>query len=82
MHGGRWANLALQGADLIVAVGARFDDRVTGRADDFAPAARIVHFDLDPREVGKIKAVEFPVVGELRDALGRTRRALRRPRAR
>jgi acetolactate synthase I/II/III large subunit len=81
IHGGRWANLALQGADLIVAVGARFDDRVTGNADAFAPAARIVHFDLDPREVGKIKAVEFPVAGELRDALGRTRRALRRPPA-
>ncbi|HEY0280596.1 MAG TPA: biosynthetic-type acetolactate synthase large subunit [Solirubrobacterales bacterium] len=81
MHGGRWANLALQRADVIVAVGARFDDRVTGNAAEFAAAARIVHFDLDPREVGKIKAVEFPVVGELRDALGRTRRALRRPPA-
>ena len=81
IHGGRWANLALQEADLIVAVGARFDDRVTGRADAFAPAARIVHFDIDPREVGKIKAAEFPVVGELGDALGRTRRALRRPPA-
>ncbi len=81
MHGGRWANLALQRADLIVAVGARFDDRVTGRADAFAPAARVVHFDLDPTEVGKIRAAEFPVVGELRDALERTRRALRGPAA-
>jgi acetolactate synthase I/II/III large subunit len=79
MHGGRWANLALQEADLIVAAGARFDDRVTGRADAFAPAARVVHFDIDPGEVGKIRHADFPVLGDLRDALRRTRRALRGP---
>jgi acetolactate synthase I/II/III large subunit len=81
MHGGRWANLALQEADLIVAAGARFDDRVTGRADAFAPAAEVVHFDIDPGEVGKIKRADFPVLGDLRDALRRTRRALREPPA-
>jgi acetolactate synthase-1/2/3 large subunit len=81
MHGGRWANMAMQQADLIVAVGARFDDRVTGRADAWAPAAQIVHFDIDPGEVGKIRHADFPVLGELRDALWRTRRALRQPAA-
>ena len=79
MHGGKWANWALNMADLIVAVGARFDDRVTGRVEEFAPAARVAHFDVDPKEIGKIRHAELPVLGDLRDAVARTRAELRRP---
>ena len=77
MHGGRWANLALNEADLVLAVGARFDDRVTGRLDRFAQGARIAHFDIDPGEIGKIRHVDFPVLGELGNSLRRLRTALR-----
>jgi len=77
MHGARWANLALAGADLVVAVGARFDDRVTGRLEDFAPGATIAHYDVDAVEIGKIRHAELPVHGPLRAALAQTRRALR-----
>ncbi len=77
MHGGKWANWALNMADLIVAVGARFDDRVTGRVEEFAPAAKVAHFDVDPREIGKIRHAELPVLGDLRDAVARTGRELR-----
>jgi acetolactate synthase I/II/III large subunit len=79
MHGGKWANWALNMADLVVAVGARFDDRVTGRVDEFAPAAKIAHFDVDPREIGKIRHADLPVLGDLRKALTRTREALAAP---
>jgi acetolactate synthase-1/2/3 large subunit len=79
MHGGKWANWALNMADLIVAVGARFDDRVTGRVDEFAPAAKVAHFDVDPREIGKIRHADLPVLGDLRDAVARTRDALVAP---
>jgi acetolactate synthase I/II/III large subunit len=72
MHGPRWANLALDRADLVLAIGARFDDRVTGRLDRFAPAARVAHFDVDPREIGKLRAVDLPVAGSLRTALEQT----------
>src|SRR5262249_5995152 len=72
MHGGKWANWALGMADLIVAVGARFDDRVTGRVDQFAPGAKVAHFDVDPGEIGKIRHADFPVLGDLRDAVART----------
>jgi acetolactate synthase-1/2/3 large subunit len=65
MHGGRWANLALNEADLILAVGARFDDRVTGPVEMFAPGAQVAHFDIDPREIGKLRHVDFPVLGAL-----------------
>ncbi len=64
MHGTRVANMAVMEADLIIAVGARFDDRVTGRVDRFAPRARIVHIDLDPAEIGKNVRVDIPIVGE------------------
>ncbi len=79
MHGGKWANWALNMADLIVAVGARFDDRVTGRVEEFAPAAKVAHFDVDPAEIGKIRHAELPVLGDLRDAVARTRDALAAP---
>jgi acetolactate synthase-1/2/3 large subunit len=65
MHGTRTANLALHEADLIIAAGARFDDRVTGRVDVFAPQAQVVHIDVDPREHGKIRHAEIPIAGPL-----------------
>jgi acetolactate synthase-1/2/3 large subunit len=77
MHGSRRANLALNGADLVLAVGARFDDRVTGRLDAFAPVARVVQLDVDPREVGKIRRADVALVGDLRGSLRALRAALR-----
>ena len=79
MHGGKWANWALNMSDLLIAVGARFDDRVTGRVEEFAPAAKVAHYDIDPREIGKIRHAELPVLGDLRDAVARTRLALAAP---
>lgn len=79
MHGGKWANWALNMSDLLIAVGARFDDRVTGRVEEFAPVAKVAHFDVDPREIGKIRHAELPVLGDLRDAVTRTRLALSGP---
>ncbi len=64
MHGTRVANWAMDEADLIVAIGARFDDRVTGAVDEFAPHAKIVHIDIDPTEIGKIIDVHVPLVGD------------------
>ena len=64
MHGTAYANLALDNADLIVCIGARFDDRVTGDVSKFAPNARIVHIDVDPAEIGKVVRVDVPVVGD------------------
>jgi acetolactate synthase-1/2/3 large subunit len=69
MHGTVAAVAALQKADLIVALGSRFDDRVTGRLSSFAPNAAIVHADIDPAEIGKNKAVDVPIVGDLREVL-------------
>ncbi len=67
MHGNVAAVAALQRADLIVAIGARFDDRVTGRLDSFAPGATIVHADIDPAEISKNRVADVPIVGEARD---------------
>ncbi len=69
MHGTVPAVLALQEADLIVALGARFDDRVTGKAALFAPNAQVVHVDIDPAEISKIRTADVPIVGDLRDVL-------------
>ncbi|QTE28690.1 acetolactate synthase large subunit [Pengzhenrongella sicca] len=69
MHGTVTAVAALQKADLIVALGARFDDRVTGKLSSFAPNATVVHADIDPAEIGKNKAVDVPIVGDLREVL-------------
>ncbi|MGI5340221.1 acetolactate synthase large subunit [Streptomyces sp. CA-181903] len=69
MHGSVAAVTALQKADLIVALGARFDDRVTGRLDSFAPHAKIVHADIDPAEIGKNRAADVPIVGDAREVL-------------
>ena len=75
MHGTVPAVLALQEADLLISLGARFDDRVTGKAALFAPNAKVVHVDIDPAEIGKIRAADVPIVG---DAEGRARRPDRR----
>ncbi len=69
MHGTAYANNAVQTADLIIAVGARFDDRVTGRIDEFAPDAKIVHIDIDPSSVSKNVEVDIPVIGDAREIL-------------
>ncbi len=69
MHGTVPAVLGLQEADLIIALGARFDDRVTGKASEFAPNAKIVHVDIDPAEIGKIRAADVPIVGDVKDVL-------------
>lgn len=69
MHGTVPAVLALQEADLIVALGARFDDRVTGKASLFAPHAQVVHVDIDPAEISKIRTADVPIVGDVREVL-------------
>ncbi len=69
MHGTVPAVLALQEADLLVSLGARFDDRVTGKAALFAPNAKVVHVDIDPAEISKIRMADVPIVGDVRDVL-------------
>lgn len=69
MHGTYTATTAMQKADLLIAVGARFDDRVTGDPEHFAPDARVIHVDVDPAEIGKIRSVEVPIVGDARAVL-------------
>src|SRR3954454_6824670 len=69
MHGWKHVNRAIQSADLLIALGMRFDDRVTGNVRTYAPYARIVHVDIDPSEIGKNVAVEVPIVGDARRVL-------------
>jgi acetolactate synthase-1/2/3 large subunit len=69
MHGWKHVNRAIQSADLLVALGMRFDDRVTGNVRTYAPYARIIHVDIDPAEIGKNVAVEVPVVGDAKRVL-------------
>ena len=69
MHGMRPANWAVDECDLLLAVGARFDDRVTGRVDRFAAGARVVHLDIDPAEIGKIRTPEIALIGDARASL-------------
>src|SRR5699024_8731957 len=69
MHGTVPAVAAMQRADLLVAIGARFDDRVTGDVDTFAPHAQVIHADVDPAEIGKIREVAIPIVGDAREVL-------------
>ena len=71
MHGTYYANMAMTNADLIVAVGARFDDRVTGKIATFAPHAKIIHIDIDPTSIKKNVRVDLPIVGDVRDVLTR-----------
>ncbi|NPV54964.1 MAG: biosynthetic-type acetolactate synthase large subunit [Firmicutes bacterium] len=69
MHGTAYANLAVTECDLLIALGARFSDRTTGRIEDFAPKAKIIHVDIDPAEIGKNVKVDIPVVGDVRHVL-------------
>ncbi len=69
MHGTYYANKAIQGSDLILGIGVRFDDRVTGRTEDFAPDAKIIHIDIDPTSIRKNVDVHLPVVGDVRNVL-------------
>ena len=77
MHGPFCANMATNHADLIIAVGARFDDRVTGRVDKFAPEAKIVHIDIDPSTISKNIKVDIPIVGDAREVLKELNKKLR-----
>ena len=69
MHGSVPAVLAIQESDLLISLGARFDDRVTGKPTEFAPLAKVVHVDIDPAEIGKIRAAEVPIVGDAKDVI-------------
>jgi acetolactate synthase I/II/III large subunit len=69
MHGTVPAVLALQESDLIVSLGARFDDRVTGKVSEFAPNAKVVHVDVDPAEISKIRTADVPIVGDAKDVI-------------
>ena len=69
MHGESWVNAAIQQSDLLIALGMRFDDRVTGTVSSYAPHARIIHVDVDPSEIGKNVAVDVPIVGDVGSVL-------------
>ena len=71
MHGSYASNMALTHADLLVALGVRFDDRVTGRLAAFAPHAKIIHVDIDPAEIGKNRPADLPIVGDVRRVLSK-----------
>jgi acetolactate synthase-1/2/3 large subunit len=69
MHGSVPAVLGIQESDLLVSLGARFDDRVTGKVSDFAPDAKVVHVDIDPAEISKIRVADVPIVGDAKDVI-------------
>ncbi|HYZ87107.1 MAG TPA: biosynthetic-type acetolactate synthase large subunit [Bryobacteraceae bacterium] len=76
MHGSYAANMAMTNCDLLIALGARFDDRVTGRLSAFAPHARVIHVDIDPAEIGKNRHADIPIVGDLKRVLSKMNRAV------
>src|SRR3954468_8996204 len=76
MHGSYAANMAMYNTDLIIALGVRFDDRVTGRLAAFAPHARVIHVDIDPAEIGKNRHADIPIVGDVKKVLQRLNRVL------
>ena len=76
MHGSKFANWALHRSDLLITVGARFDDRVTGKLDAFAPGAKVIHMDIDPAEISKNRHADVPIVGELREVLPQLTKAI------
>ena len=79
MHGSAYANWTMNEADVVLAIGARFDDRVTGRLKDFAPRARFIHVDIDPAEIGKNKPAHIPIVGDARHVLAALATQVRPP---
>jgi acetolactate synthase-1/2/3 large subunit len=78
MHGSRFANYTVQNSDLIIALGARFDDRVTGKLSTFAPEAKVVHLDVDPAEISKLVTATVPLVGDLKRLLPQLHEEVRR----
>lgn len=78
MHGTVAAVAALQRSDLLITLGARFDDRVTGKLDSFAPEAKVIHADIDPAEIGKNRHADVPIVGDVKAVIGELIGALRR----
>jgi acetolactate synthase-1/2/3 large subunit len=79
MHGSYAANMAMSGADLLIALGVRFDDRVTGRLAAFAPHAKVIHVDIDPAEVGKNRNPDVPIVGDVKRVLGKLNKLVAEP---
>ncbi len=77
MHGSYAANMALSNADLLIALGVRFDDRVTGRLSAFAPHAKVIHVDIDPAEIGKNRVADLPIVGDLKRVVGKLAKVLK-----
>ena len=69
MHGSKYANMAVTESSLLIAVGARFSDRVTGKLSEFAPHAKVIHIDIDPAEIGKIRDPQVPIVGDARNVV-------------
>lgn len=69
MHGSKYANMAMTESDLLICVGARFSDRVTGKLSEFAPKAKVIHIDIDPAEIGKIRDPQVPIVGDAQGIL-------------
>ncbi|HAU32437.1 MAG: Acetolactate synthase [Desulfotomaculum sp. 46_296] len=69
MHGSKYANYAVCSCDLLIAVGVRFDDRVTGKLERFVPEAKVIHIDIDPAEIGKNVKVDIPLVGDVKNSL-------------
>jgi len=80
MHGYAHANFAIQECDVLLGIGLRFDDRIIGRADDFAPKAKIIHIDIDPAEIGKNVHTELPIVGDARNVLKELNRTVKKPK--
>ena len=80
MHGPKWSNLAINSCDVLVAIGARFDDRVTGKLSAFAPGATVVHLDIDAAEISKLRDADIPVVGALATAVDELAREVARHR--
>ncbi len=78
MHGTVAAVAGLQKSDLLIALGARFDDRVTGKLDSFAPEAKVIHVDIDPAEIGKNRNADVPIVGDVKLAITELIEALRK----
>ncbi len=79
MHGTAYANHSIMESDLIIAVGARFDDRVTGKLDEFAPGAKVIHIDIDPASVSKNVDVDIPIVGDVKTILKKLNKAVKKP---
>jgi acetolactate synthase I/II/III large subunit len=80
MHGTAYANYAVHNCDLLIAVGARFDDRVTGKVSAFAPEAKVIHMDVDPSEINKVRKAEVSIVGDCREALQELLKIVKAPK--